>query len=486
MQLAAKLVLVFLICLSLVVAVFSVISVRQVDALVMDEQEQHALDLADMLRSALHDRPRAVDDIQQVLTFWSSQTQRLSVRLVKPGSTDENLRPRVPEELIVSRTEVISVWHRPASGEERLFTYVPLGDTQELQLEVAANDDYWNKRLPRVLTVSAWALGTVGTVSSLAIMLGGWWLLGRPLRKLVDKVEQIGAGDLSQSIDLRRRDELGQLASAVNSMCEQLADQRERIYEETRKRVAAVEGLRHEDRLRTVGRLAAGLAHEIGTPLNVISGRAELIAGGKLATDNAERSAEIIKSESQRIAGIVRQLLDFARRSPMRRSRCDLNQVVRQSVELMRPLAKKRDAELIVVGYEGLAFTDGDPAQLQQVLTNLIINAVQALPDVNGKISVSVLHRTSVQPPADADAETRDYWLVQVEDNGQGIAEEAIDHVFEPFFTTKDVGEGTGLGLSLAYGIIQEHGGWITVASRPGGGTTFEVFLPCEAIGSNS
>ena len=136
------------------------------------------------------------------------------------------------------------------------------------------------------------------------------------------------------------------------------------------------------------------------------------------------------------------------------------------------------------VRHAGDALADGDPAQLQQVLTNLIINAIQALPDKDGTISVSLELRTGVKPPADG--QPGDYWLVQVEDNGQGISEEVIDHVFEPFFTTKDVGEGTGLGLSIAYGIVQEHGGWITVRSQPGRGTTFGVFLPCEQAGSKS
>jgi signal transduction histidine kinase len=208
----------------------------------------------------------------------------------------------------------------------------------------------------------------------------------------------------------------------------------------------------------------------------VVAGRAGLIASGKLPEGEIVDSAEAIKAEADKMTAIIRQLLDFARRSTPQKAPVDLRQIARETIDLLSPIAGKHQTTLSLVDGREPAVAMLDFAQIQQVLTNLILNAIQAMPD-GGRVQVDV-GRRHVRTPEGHEAEEGDYLRIGVEDQGEGISEENIEHVFEPFFTTKGVGEGTGLGLSIAYGIVSEHGGWIDVASQPGKGSCFSVYLP--------
>lgn len=154
----------------------------------------------------------------------------------------------------------------------------------------------------------------------------------------------------------------------------------------------------------------------------------------------------------------------------------NLRPIVRQTTDLLAPLAEKRSIRLdFSEGSEPLV-AEADAGQIQQVLTNLIVNAVQAMAS-GGKVEISLQRRRAEPPDGPSDA-AKNWLCIDVRDWGVGIPEEHVQHLFEPFFTTKGVGEGTGLGLSIAYGIVQEHGGWINVTSRPAEGSCFTVFLP--------
>jgi signal transduction histidine kinase len=493
MKLATKLVLLFLCCLSLVVGVFSALSVQQAKDLAVDEHERFAADLAVTLQSALSQAPKTPADVEQVLTIWSREIQHVQMRLVNPDfGGDARLRPSVPSELVVTATEVTTITYPAPSGRRTMYTYVPLEDGRGTRLEVARPESFWTERLQQTLRNSAIALLAVAAATSLVILVGGYWMVGKPLDTLVEKVQRIGQGDLSQPVELEGQDELGRLGQSVNAMCEQLADQRKRIESETEQRIAAVEQLRHADRLRTVGRLAAGLAHEIGTPLNVVSGRAELISSGKLSAAEVLHSAQTIKSQSQRIAAIVQQLLDFARHKKPHRHPVDLNAVLRETSDLLKPIAEKRGVTLELETPDGPSMASMDANLMQQVFTNLIMNAIQASSGANDtnanesrepsrrRVQVKVASEIGVAAPDGRSKQPAAYWKVMVIDDGCGIAREDRDHIFEPFFTTKDVGEGTGLGLSIAYGIVQEHAGWIGVDSELGAGSAFTVYLPAD------
>lgn len=220
-------------------------------------------------------------------------------------------------------------------------------------------------------------------------------------------------------------------------MSERLAEQQATIARETADRLNTLQQLRHVDRLGTLGRMAAGIAHELGTPLNVVAGRAALIASGKLSSDEVTASARTIKSEADRITSIVQRLLDFARGRRPQRIECELAVIVQRTISLLDSLAHKRDVHLELLSPSVPTKCFVDESQIQQVITNLIVNAVQATPS-GGRV------RLSIDQPEEG-------WLrIRVEDGGPGVPEELRERIFEPFFTTKEVGEGTGLGLSIA------------------------------------
>jgi signal transduction histidine kinase len=226
------------------------------------------------------------------------------------------------------------------------------------------------------------------------------------------------------------------------------------------------------------------MAHELGTPLNVIAGRSKLIAGQQLSPDEAQRSARIIGEQAERMTAIMRQLLDFARRGQARKQPVELNGLIGGVVELLAPTARKQAVELPWQAAPAPLTVDADPGQLQQVLLNLAMNGIQAMPD-GGPLLLQLSQQDVASHPGTGKEEAGPWCIIRVEDRGQGIAPQDLPHIFDPFFTTKEVGQGTGLGLSIAYGIVEEHGGWIEVASIPGEGSIFTVFLPLTPHGAS-
>jgi two-component system, NtrC family, sensor kinase len=325
--------------------------------------------------------------------------------------------------------------------------------------------------------------GFVVVGSGAAVILLGIFVIGRPLSRLRERVNEIGDGQLGKRLDPGGHDELATLADGLNDMCAKLVGAREREHAETQKRIAAMEQMRHMDRLTTIGRLASGIAHELGTPLNVISGRADMISDGtiSLGSQAIQTNAATIKSQADRMTQIIRHLLDFARPRPPERVKVSGVEVVRQAVELVDCLGYRGNVRVRTAPPGPSLIAKMDPVQMQQVMTNLIENALQAMPE-GGEAVVLVESVDDAALPAGVTASRGRFLQITVEDQGEGIAEEHLQNVFDPFFTTKDIGEGTGLGLSITYGIVREHGGWIDVSSRVGEGSRFVVYLPQEAL----
>jgi signal transduction histidine kinase len=304
----------------------------------------------------------------------------------------------------------------------------------------------------------------------------GTWIVARPTRALVDKARRVGKGEFEPPLVLPARDEFGDLAHEMNAMSAKLAEMVARVKTESTARVEAMDQLRHADRLTTVGKLASGIAHELGTPLNVIEARASMIASGEAGGEIAKQYAQIVVDSSERMERIIRQLLAFARRRGPEKTRSDLLEMARQSTDMVLPLARKKSVEVKVVDGGDEAIVAADAMQLQQALTNLLVNAIQASAE-GAAVEVRV-ESVRARPPADVGGEEGDYLCLHVKDEGSGIGKDNLAHIFEPFFTTKDVGEGTGLGLSVAYGIVRDHGGWIAVESEIGRGSRFSLYLP--------
>jgi signal transduction histidine kinase len=178
------------------------------------------------------------------------------------------------------------------------------------------------------------------------------------------------------------------------------------------------------------------------------------------------------------MAGIVRQLLDFARRRGSQKVPADVGALVRQTASLLEPLAAKRGVELVCESAAAPLAARLDASAMQQALTNLIVNGIQATKG-RGRVRVRTLRETLAD--AAGGRTPGDYVVLEVGDEGEGIPAEQLASIFDPFFTTKQVGEGTGLGLSVAHTIVQEHGGWIEVESQPDRGSRFRIWMPAEA-----
>lgn len=223
------------------------------------------------------------------------------------------------------------------------------------------------------------------------------------------------------------------------------------------------EQLRRTERLAELGTLASGMAHEIGTPMNVILGRAEYLMR-RTEDETVKKGLETIVTQVERITRIMNQLLTFARRRPSERGPLDVIRTIEETLEVLQERLRKHRIKVETDFARGMPPVYADQDQMSQVLLNLMINAIHAMPD-GGTLRLSL-------EQADGTA------VVTVADTGCGIPKQDLPNIFDPFFTTKEVGKGTGLGLTVVHGIIQEHGGAITVESEPGRGTTFRVTLP--------
>jgi len=245
--------------------------------------------------------------------------------------------------------------------------------------------------------------------------------------------------------------------------------------EELARRLAEPEQLWHANRLATVGRLTAGIIHELGTPLNVIGSYAQMIATGEVTGDEALQPARAIEEQVQRMSRIIRQLLDFARRNVERREPVDLLSLARQTATLLNAYAMKAGITL-AVDSEAMATLAvmGSAGLLQQVLANLITNAIQAMPG-GGQITIRL---DAVSKPSPDGGPHQRCIQIAVRDQGAGIPEDIANQIFEPFFTTKARGAGTGLGLSVCADIVREHGGWIELETEADQGSCFCVLLP--------
>ncbi len=403
----------------------------------------------------------------------------IATRIVRPGAAAGTAAAAAPEAVAkLERPGSITQLRTRRGADVRLLTYLRLdtGDSEAAALEISEpvshERNHLASRIPKKLVTAA----SMVLLCAAVAWLVGVRVVGRPIDTLIEKARRIGREDFSAPLALASRDELSSLAREMNAMAAMLEASRCRLVDETAARIAAVEQLRHADRLTVVGRLASGLAHELGTPLNIVSGRAQMIASGESARrDEVERAARVIGDQAARMTRIVRQLLDFARHRSGELAEADLSELAKETALLLEPLARKRKVRLACAADPSL-FVCVDAAQIQQALANLVMNAIEAS-GPEGAVEIRVEMRDVATPP-DPDARPGRYAVFEVEDQGEGIPAKSLPAIFDPFFTTKPVGEGTGLGLAIVYGILREHGGWVAVRSEPGRGSRFSAFIP--------
>ena len=360
-----------------------------------------------------------------------------------------------------------------------LAAYTPLEVREEVvgYKAVALCSDY----LVSTETTSRNVFSVVFTGATMGVILIGYFLsrsIADPILKLQSAARSIAEGDLDQRSGLKRRDEVGQLAAVFDLMTFRLrrrTAQAARLYAETLERNEELKQINarlqstqnqlvQSEKLAAVGQLTAGIVHDVRNPLAVIKGLSEEMDESLDISDRTRETMRTIRDSASRAAGIVSDLLTFARQSTPTRRRQDIVGTLQTALRLTDYLIRKARVEVRTQFPEKPVILEYDAHQIEQVIVNLIQNAIQAMPD-GGTLSISV-------------KTFRTWARIIVEDTGTGIQPENIHRIFDPFFTTKDEGEGTGLCLSVSYGIITRHGGTIDVESEPNRGTSFCIDLP--------
>lgn len=463
MRLTLKLTLILSVVVACGLVAQALLHIRRMRALHADETRDDALILANALATASSEiwSDRGEASARAFLRRADERRARTRIRVLPAGKGGKALADKAASELreneLITHTDIIVDGRRVARLElvrtrkaERAFMHDLL--------------------LAQLATVAA----VVGACAVLALVLG-LWLVGRPVEQLIAQARRVGEHDFSIPASVRGRDELGRLAREMNDMATRLAEAEARARRERRGRAQAFEQLRHADRLSTVGKLASGIAHELGTPLNVVSGRSQMIMADADAGDSAHQNARTIVDQVEHMTSIVRQLLDFSRRRGIQAGDVEPHELLEQAAMLTEPLADEQNVVIEVDAGNPIS-ASLDSGKTLQVLTNLIVNAISAMPE-GGTIWLAA-ERRHVDSPPDRHAAPGDFVCFSVRDQGVGIATKDLEHIFEPFFTTKSAGEGTGLGLSVCHGIVREHGGWIEADSEPGAGCEFRVFIP--------
>jgi two-component system NtrC family sensor kinase len=282
----------------------------------------------------------------------------------------------------------------------------------------------------------------------------------RPIRRLVDASHALAQGDLSHKVAGHGDDEIGELCETFNMMAESLDENDRQLREYVHRRLS------QSEKLASLGRLAAGVAHEINNPLTGVLTYSHLLLRKAPEGSEEKEDLEVIVRETTRCRQIVKELLDFARETKSERKPRDLNKVIRDTISLVENQVSFQDVQIRPELSLELPEIPIDANEIQQVFTNLALNAAQAMP--NGGV-------ITIKTSRDGD---ENFVRAEVSDTGTGISEENLSRIFDPFFTTKEAGTGTGLGLAVTYGIIQRHEGTIEVKSELKKGTTFIIRLP--------
>jgi signal transduction histidine kinase len=313
------------------------------------------------------------------------------------------------------------------------------------------------------------AIVLFGAVVSLLTLWFGRRYLAQPLQELARAMEQVRGGDLSSGVPPRPRDEIGEVVTAFNLMVADLREARTALDDAQQERLRDQKALQQADKLIAIGQLSAGLAHEIGSPLQVLAGRARSLAKRAEEPQEVRRIADILVSQTERITRIVEQLMHFARRQPSRLAEVDVPACARQVCDLLEVEARRHNVALQLECDQQVPAIIGNSDQVQQVLFNLISNALQATKQ-GGKVTVEV---HGPEPKALVPTVQ-----LLVRDNGCGIPPEVVPRLFDPFFTTRSGEGGTGLGLPVVKSILTEHRGAIRIDSLVAEGTVVAVDWP--------
>ncbi len=352
-------------------------------------------------------------------------------------------------------------------GREVFSFFLPLFDGAGQVvglLQVTRDLSRFQNYLGRLRWFGGMALGLLAVIFVLVVLVGHDRAVGRHVRALMGAMEPIGTGRKGLRVPQRGPDELRRLGASINAMIGRWEASEQRLRDQRAREAQLERELRQSEKLAAIGRLAAGLAHELGTPLGSVAGRAQRAARHLPPDSPAQDELTQLLAELARVERIVRELLDFARQGSLKRRSVELAPLIEDVMTRSREASPRRDLRVEIELPRTLADfkLNADPLRLEQALGNLVDNAVQAA-------------ATWVRVSAEL---TDKQLLLWVADDGPGIASDAVERLFEPFFTTKPAGQGTGLGLAVARAAIAEHGGRLWLVSAGADGACFQITLP--------
>jgi len=480
MKIGTRLALVLLLALTPVVATFTYFNLHLSSQVYIQNLERGTRAVTRGLRAALYEDVRNGDWAKVRAVLAEVRRQGFEAALFKPDGSLLFDLPFFPDALLppprtfagVTDSSMLEA-NRDVSGRSWFCRLVPLdvADRSSIGYFLVAEDlTDVREEGARRLAYSVTAAFVVLALAASIIIVATQRYVSRPLAELSRRVLRFSDKD-----DLERtgsRDEVESLTEEFRRLDSQLTNARERLFSEHRRQLELERNLRHSEKLATIGTLASGLAHEIGSPMAVIRGRAEYLLHNDPAPPKRSESLSIIINQIDRITGIVNLLLDYARRREPLHMTSDVRVIINRALGLLETEANRRGVSILTALGRMPLMAQCDADQLQQVFVNLGMNALDAMVDQGGgTIHVSA----EIGPDRAGDAQVL---RVIVEDSGPGVPEEARAQIFDRFFTTKPPGKGTGMGLAVSQSILQDHDGEITVEPGPAGGARFVVTLP--------
>ena len=365
---------------------------------------------------------------------------------------------------------------RQINGEDVFSVIAPIknGETVVGAIAIAQPISFIRSELIREQKNIGWTALVISIAILIVVSLVLHFSLSRPIKSLLDGAIAIGAGNLSHRVAVARSSgEFLQLANEFNQMADRLGEQRNALAREAEARITLGKKLRHSEQLAAVGRLAAGVAHEMGAPLQVIDGRAkQLLDRNDHNVEMRQRNLTIIRTQSERITRIVKQLLNLSRPYHLHLKPVKVSKLIQETIDAVEVIASTNNVQ-IKNNCSDEMIVEVDAGLILQALLNVCQNAIQSMPS-GGTLTIECF----------ANSEEQDS-LIKISDTGTGIPLQHLDRIFDPFYTTKEAGQGTGLGLAVSSRIMEEHGGRIEAENNPAGGALFYLSLPSSKTDQN-
>ena len=416
--------------------------------------------------AACHGAVRRPSEMAASLAVYMGLIKQRATALIR---SDESAAPADKIRLLRDVNQLA----QDANGQLERMSATLVNRVESLQAQSLRID----QRLRRLMIASLLSILVIAV--AIACLVAGRVL--KPIRELVMGTGEVMKGNLGYRVPIVEKDEIGELAQSFNTMAQEIQEHREhlekRIQAKTTELKRAQESLLQSEKLASIGLLAAGVAHELNNPLTSILMNVNLLMEEVDQQSDLYGELRRISDDTVRCKRIIDDLRDFSRRHELEIRSCDLNEIVRKAVALILHQAKHSGITLKQPEYAALPLISCDPGRLQQVLMNVLVNAIQAMPS-GGSLAV----RTGLR---------KQFAEITVEDTGIGISPDTRGKIFDPFFTTKP--DGTGLGLSIVYRIMEEHGGKVEIESSTGeeigagaesSGTTVRLLVPLDGMAS--